>query len=147
MIPVMYCWWAADAHNWCKMEDGHTNHVYSRSFKEFCRPVAKSKGLWILPRAAMIAANMTMPTGWTRSFPIGYLYLFSCCIVHLVKRRITPARRSSRDSKVEATIASDLLFTDANICTQLPVAKNLQSIESLQPGLDLNKYLVTDKPI
>jgi hypothetical protein len=36
---------------------------------------------------------------------------------HLVNKRMTPAIRSSNDSNVDATMANDLLFIEAIICT------------------------------
>ncbi|OAY73715.1 60S ribosomal protein L6, mitochondrial, partial [Ananas comosus] len=49
-----------------------------------------------IPKVAMIAAKMMIPTGWTRNFPIG-----------CVNQRIPPAMRSNNESNVDAAIAID----------------------------------------
>ncbi len=69
-----------------------------------------------IPRVAMIAAKTTMPTGCKWFVPIGYLYLFWCCIVHFVNQRMDPASRSSIESSAEATIDSEPLLTAARTC-------------------------------
>lgn len=66
-----------------------------------------------VPRVAITAANITMPTGCTLNFPIGYLYMLMCFIERWVNQRIPPAIRSSKESKVEAAMASDPLFVVA----------------------------------
>lgn len=62
-----------------------------------------------LPRVAITAAKMIMPTGCIRSFPIGYLYMLMFFIDKCVIQSMPPAIRSSSESRVDAAIAKDPL--------------------------------------
>jgi hypothetical protein len=58
----------------------------------------------------MTAANTIIPTGCTRSFPIGYWYTLMFFIDKCVNQRIPPAIKSSKESSVEAAIAIEPLL-------------------------------------
>lgn len=63
----------------------------------------------------MIAEKMIMPTVCTRSFPIGYMYMFIVFIDKCVNQRIPLAIKPSNESRVDAAMAMDPLFTVAYI--------------------------------
>lgn len=48
-----------------------------------------------------------------RLFPMGYWYGFGVCIENEVNHKIKPDNKSSRESNVDAMIASEPLLTEA----------------------------------
>lgn len=57
-----------------------------------------------------------MPTGCKLNFPIGCLYMYMFFTDKCVNQSMAPARRSNKESKVDAAIAMYPLFIVAYIC-------------------------------